>query len=253
MTTRRAGTILLATGIILALGFVASEERLTRHSEGVRRAGIRSPGPTAQEEGDISVQPSPLLRVIPPKPRITRPRVTAPAANATTRTTRTSRPGILTLGNQAPTNSEEMRLGSSPSGRIPVPPPRSEPETAPTPAPSVEPAPSEVALPPAPVLIPPVLLTQTAAYPDEATRIVLDRTLITPELRLVASEGRVVLRVLVQEDGSVAEVRILSPSGNPVFDRAAMEAAAAWRFRPATRDGVPIAAWAIIPVRFIIP
>jgi protein TonB len=71
-------------------------------------------------------------------------------------------------------------------------------------------------------------------------------------LHLLASEGRVVIRVLVRGDGTVGTVLVNQSSGNPALDRAAVEAAAFWRFQPATRDGVAIDAWAVIPVRFVL-
>lgn len=54
--------------------------------------------------------------------------------------------------------------------------------------------------------------------------------------------GRVLLLLRVSADGLVTEVRIVESSGSGALDRAAVEAARAWRFRPATRDdGMPIA------------
>lgn len=97
------------------------------------------------------------------------------------------------------------------------------------------------------------MLTPTGTYPSEAHIVQLDRSAIAPELRLLASEGRVVLRVLVRADGTVGSVETAQSSGNQVLDRAAVEAATSWRFQPATRDGDPIDAWAIIPVRFTGP
>jgi len=98
-----------------------------------------------------------------------------------------------------------------------------------------------------------VLLAHPAAYPGDAYVVSLDRSLITPELRLLLPEGRVVLRVLVRPDGSVGAVEVARSSGTPALDRAAVQAAASWRFQPATRDGAAIAAWAVIPVRFVVP
>jgi protein TonB len=81
----------------------------------------------------------------------------------------------------------------------------------------------------------------------------LDHSLLTPQLRVAAIQGRVILAVLVRADGSVAQVTVRSTSGSGILDAAAMRAAQDWRFRPATRDGVAIDSWAIIPVRFLVP
>lgn len=104
----------------------------------------------------------------------------------------------------------------------------------------------------APVLAPPVLLTPVAGYPAEGYDVALDRSALTPRLSVEAIQGRVVLRVLVRTDGSVAEVHVVESSGAPALDEAAARAAAGWAFAPATRDGQPIDAWVLIPVRFVL-
>jgi len=76
--------------------------------------------------------------------------------------------------------------------------------------------------------------------------------MLTPQVRVAAREGTVVLAVLVRSDGNVGDVRVRTTSGDETLDAAAVHAAGAWRFTPATRDGVPTEAWAIIPVRFVV-
>src|SRR5947208_2295729 len=105
----------------------------------------------------------------------------------------------------------------------------------------------------APCLAPPVLLTPVAGYPAGGYRVVLDRSVLTPQLRVEAAQGRVVLRMLVRSDGSVAQVNVVESSGSQVLDEAAVNAAVKWRFAPASRDGQPVESWAIIPIRFVIP
>ncbi len=104
-----------------------------------------------------------------------------------------------------------------------------------------------------PVLTAPVLLTPVAGYPAEGYRVKLDRSMLTAQLRVEAAQGRVVLRILVRSDGSVGRVTIVESSGSPVLDEAAASAAAQWMFAPATLDGQPVEAWAIVPVRFVVP
>jgi protein TonB len=82
--------------------------------------------------------------------------------------------------------------------------------------------------------------------------VTLDRSMLTPQARHVAMEGVVVLAVLVRRDGSPADVRVRTSSGDQALDAAAARAAGAWRFRPATREGTAMEAWAIIPVRFVV-
>ncbi len=66
-------------------------------------------------------------------------------------------------------------------------------------------------------------------------------------------EGLVMLRVAVTADGQPASVAILRSSGHESLDQAAVEAVRTWRFVPATRGDVPIAAVADVPVAFSLP
>ncbi|MDE2272232.1 MAG: energy transducer TonB [Xanthomonadaceae bacterium] len=59
------------------------------------------------------------------------------------------------------------------------------------------------------------------------------------------------LKVLVDPSGKPVEVLIARSSGSrPLDDAARAHVLAAWRFRPAMRDGRAIEAWAMVPVRF---
>ena len=104
-----------------------------------------------------------------------------------------------------------------------------------------------------PVLTPPVLMTAPTGASWEAVRVILDRGLLTPQLRVAALEGKVILAVLVRMDGTVAQAKVEVSSGSDLLDRLAVKAAEGWYFRPATRDGVATDSWAIIPVRFVVP
>ena len=64
-------------------------------------------------------------------------------------------------------------------------------------------------------------------------------------------EGRVVLRVIIQKDGSVGAIRI-QESLDGDLDRAAITAVQTWTFEPATVDGDPINVLADIEVDFEI-
>ncbi len=128
---------------------------------------------------------------------------------------------------------------------------RSTPTAATSPGPLVLPAPSTTHRP---VLTPPALLNLTPPeYPGEGYQVTISRSSLTSELQVKAAEGRVVLRLLVRVDGRVDHVDVGVSSGYDALDRTAIEAARTWRFAPATRDGQPIEAWVVIPVRFIVP
>lgn len=64
-------------------------------------------------------------------------------------------------------------------------------------------------------------------------------------------EGVVVVRVRVGVDGRVLAAELQASSGHRRLDEAAVEhARRAWRFVPATRDGMTVESWRQIPVRF---
>lgn len=69
-------------------------------------------------------------------------------------------------------------------------------------------------------------------------------------LRERGIEGRVVVRVKVDEDGRAAEVQVLSPSGWRLMDEAARQVAAACAYQPARRGEHRLMAWIEYPVRF---
>jgi len=70
-----------------------------------------------------------------------------------------------------------------------------------------------------------------------------------PEIRM-GNEGTVILSLQILENGRVGEVRIERSSGFERLDSSAAREARRWRFRPGTRDGVPVVMWKQLPVTF---
>jgi TonB family protein len=62
--------------------------------------------------------------------------------------------------------------------------------------------------------------------------------------------GQVMLRVDVDAQGKVSDVRVLSATNPGVFDEVSIAAARQWTYRPALKDGKPVAAAVRIPVTF---
>ena len=71
-----------------------------------------------------------------------------------------------------------------------------------------------------------------------------------PAAARVQEEGTVLVRVQVDAGGNATDVSIARRSGSRDLDRAALDAVRKWRFRPAIRDGKPVAAVAEVPVEF---
>jgi periplasmic protein TonB len=68
--------------------------------------------------------------------------------------------------------------------------------------------------------------------------------------RRLAEQGKVVLRVLVNDAGSADEVQVRSSSGSTRLDEAARETVKRWKFVPARRGSEPVPAWVLIPISF---
>lgn len=67
------------------------------------------------------------------------------------------------------------------------------------------------------------------------------------------TEGTVMLRIAVGANGVPTDIGYAQRSGNRDLDRAAMQAAHDWRFRPARHEGRAVASTVNVPVRFTLP
>lgn len=65
-------------------------------------------------------------------------------------------------------------------------------------------------------------------------------------------QGTVVLRVLVNADGTAGEVRIKKSSSYPLLDQSALAAVRDWRFVAATQDGKAISEWYEISIPYTL-
>jgi protein TonB len=77
---------------------------------------------------------------------------------------------------------------------------------------------------------------------------------VDPELprRIVEKqiEGRVVVKALVDAEGDVRDVRIVSSKPEGVFDPHVRQAVEQWRFRPARYEGKAVKTWIELPFDF---
>jgi protein TonB len=78
--------------------------------------------------------------------------------------------------------------------------------------------------------------TPQPAYPENARR--------------EGRQGRVLLHVLIDEQGKSKTVEVTRSSGNAALDHAATEAIGHWRFHPALADEKPVETWVTIPIDF---
>lgn len=119
-----------------------------------------------------------------------------------------------------------------------------DPDAAPPMAERIAPPPPPRPVPEAP-LAPPSTVASSAPLPIDM-----------PAPRYPASAlrrgetGEVLLRIEVDSGGRAAAVGIVQSSGSRDLDRAALAAARNWRFRPALRDGWPVAGTVNVPITF---
>jgi len=63
-------------------------------------------------------------------------------------------------------------------------------------------------------------------------------------------QGQTTLRLFISDRGTVDTVKVERSSGFAPFDSAALAGSRRLRFQAATRDGKPVAAWFLLPVKF---
>ena len=134
-----------------------------------------------------------------------------------------------------------LAVADTPQQATEVAEPTSEPVAEPMPAASVA-ATAPVAAPAAP-RVPP----RPADYRSNP------KPTYPPLSRRLGEAGTVHLDILVNPDGSVAQLVLARSSGYPRLDRSAIETVqSSWKFEPAREGGKPVAAWVTVPIQFTL-
>lgn len=68
----------------------------------------------------------------------------------------------------------------------------------------------------------------------------------------MGEQGKVLLRVYVNEQGLPEKIEIKQSSGYERLDEAAIATVQRWKFVPGKRNGVPEAMWNIVPINFVL-
>jgi protein TonB len=97
--------------------------------------------------------------------------------------------------------------------------------------------------PPAPRAIVPGTPVKPTYVPDVADYY--------PDMsRRNGEEGRAIVKVCVNTSGKIDSAEIATSTGHPMLDEAALKVAKAFRFKPATSEGKPVASCPTLPVKF---
>lgn len=140
----------------------------------------------------------------------------------------------------------ELREASAPSDSGAPPSVTIGPGGEVTPAPVAEPGARVAAKPKATTTPKPRIPSTTTPQPLASNPIPT-----YPPSALRRNEGgTVLLRVAVGSDGTPTDIDVVQRSGSRDLDRAAINAVNKWQFRPATRNGRPVASTVQVPVEF---
>jgi TonB family protein len=169
---------------------------------------------------------------------------------------------------QKPRTAPERPVRAS-AGRVAAPEPTEAPLVEPTeapPPPTPEPEPTQIAVAPPPVEREPVETApeESAPVAEQVSRgdlvgpgpgvvepalIAPPRVNYPPMARQQRIAGRVVVLVLVTEKGVVSQARVQSGiGGRSGLDGAVLGAVRSSRFRPATKNGIPVKMWRTVVV-----
>jgi TonB family protein len=182
--------------------------------------------------------PQPVRRAVRPSVRLPVPAPSFQPRQAMTKNLRTDQPVARIYPSFSVRNDPAVRndVRSDPAVR-------SEPPSTPATASAAGGTSSEVApspggigpLPvPASVMETNLMISRLPTYPDAA--------------RATHTEGRVMLQAVVNRDGTVGHLRVIS--GDPALRGAALDAAAKWRYRPYTVNGQPVDVSTTVAVDF---
>nr|MBL8410050.1 energy transducer TonB [Dechloromonas sp.] len=128
-----------------------------------------------------------------------------------------------------------------------------------TPTPQIEATTSSIPSPSAPVVAPPETKPTPpgppAAEPVSQARFDADYLRnpsppYPPLAKRMGEEGKVLLRVSVNPQGTADSVEIKTSSGSTRLDESAQKTVRNWRFIPAKRGDIPVQSWVLVPIIF---
>lgn len=126
-----------------------------------------------------------------------------------------------------------------------------------TPAPLIEATQSTVPSPSAPVVPPETKPTPAPPASEPVSPASFDANYLRnpappypPLSRRMGEEGKVLLRVSVNSQGTADSVEIKTSSGSQRLDEAAQKTVRNWKFIPAKRGDTGVQSWVLVPIIF---
>lgn len=133
-------------------------------------------------------------------------------------------------------------------------PDTSTPQPVVLPEPEVEPVEKEYTPPPVETPVKPQMPAGPVTLTSELSVSCPSLTAPTyPAIsRRMGEEGKLILRVELDESGRIENARVVDSSGYDRLDNAALEAVKSWQCKPAMRNGEPVRAVALQPFNFVL-
>jgi TonB family protein len=122
-----------------------------------------------------------------------------------------------------------------------------------SPEPAAAPPPAHVAAPRAPAPMLPsrgVASSSDVVAADELDRVASRDPVYPREALRTRTRGWVELEFTITATGNVGDIQVIDAEPTGVFERAALDALAAWRFRPRIVNGQPVSQRSMITMRF---
>lgn len=185
-----------------------------------------------------------------PTPEDTTPPAAAPATPPKKTTVRPAqavqRPQPKPPEQPAPTPPLSTTASSVASASLEASTPPATAATTAATTPSVD-APSSATAPAAPAAPPKVELPSSSAdYLNNP------RPPYPPLSKRLGEQGKVVLRVYIEADGTASQANVLTSSGYDRLDQTAQQTVLRWRYVPGKRNGEPQAMWFNVPIQFVL-
>ena len=106
--------------------------------------------------------------------------------------------------------------------------------------------------PPAPAPVAPPSPPRIELPSSNADYLNNPRPAYPPLSKRLGEQGKVLVRVFIETDGSASKAEIAQSSGFDRLDQTALDTVRRWRYVPGKRAGVPEAMWFNVPINFVL-
>jgi TonB family protein len=250
----------LAAAAVVVLAVAVGYVLMTRQRPAVPAGGdaAATPAPETMEMARQIAQEEVTRRETEMRERLTREIMTATpiperaAPAAATAPARPTVPAAPAAAEPTPAPAAAPPAPAEPAPAAPTPAPTLAPTPAPTQAPAAAAQSQSAAAAPAAAAPAAVQRGDLVDSPDtDVEAIFTPKAAYPPLARRQRVGGVVILRALIGENGTVQEVQVLRGVKPDLgLDAAATTAVKEWRFRPATKGGVPVKVWKTITIPF---